>query len=148
MAIRARRTTATSRAPGAMLCLTLATGLAACSGSISKKPDDTTPVDPKDPKDKKPTDPNAFTVSYRSQVRVPDYGVIMKQQAFVEQVTRLDPIAAKRCPVSNKAAFQCRVRAAISMTGMVVCSRRWRSIACNSGSPSTSSITMYASPPL
>ena len=106
MAMRARPTTATSRAPGAMLCLTLATGLAACSGSISKQPDDTTPVDPKDPKDKKPTDPNAFTVSYRSQARVPDYGVIMKQQAFVEQVSRLDPIAAKRCPVSNKMAFQ------------------------------------------
>ena len=30
----------------------------------------------------------------------------MKEQAFVDQVSRLDPIAAKRCPVSNAASFQ------------------------------------------
>jgi hypothetical protein len=47
-----------------------------------------------------------YTVSYRSLVRVPDDGAVMKHVAFIEQVGRLDPIAAKRCPVSNDAEFQ------------------------------------------
>ncbi|HEY2729802.1 MAG TPA: hypothetical protein VGK52_07660 [Polyangia bacterium] len=56
--------------------------------------------------DKPSLDPSAYTVSYRSLVRVPGDGVVMKEQAFVDQVSRLDPIAAKRCPVSNAASFQ------------------------------------------
>jgi hypothetical protein len=51
-------------------------------------------------------DPNALTVSYRTGVRVPADGTVMMEQAFVDQVSRLDPIAAERCPVSNDAAFQ------------------------------------------
>jgi hypothetical protein len=51
-------------------------------------------------------DPGAYTVSYRTQVRLPDDGVVMKAQAFIDQVTHLDPIETKRCPVSNSAAFE------------------------------------------
>src|SRR5437764_26958 len=51
-------------------------------------------------------DPGALTVSYRSNVRVPSDGTVMKEEAFADQVSRLDPIAAKRCPVSNAPAFQ------------------------------------------
>ena len=51
-------------------------------------------------------DPGALTVSYRSNVRVPSDGTVMKEEAFAEQVSRLDPIAAQRCPVSNAPAFQ------------------------------------------
>src|SRR5688572_17854544 len=97
MATRARRTTATLRASGAMFWLAL--GLAACSGDGGSTPD------PK-PDDKTKIDPADFTMSYRSSVRVPDYGVAMKAQAFVDQVARLDPIEAKRCPVTNNQAFQ------------------------------------------
>jgi hypothetical protein len=94
MAIRAIRTTATFHTSGAILWLTMGAALAACTGSSSK------------PNEKTGVDPNDFTVSYRSPVRVPDNGTAMKAQAFVEQVSRLDPIAAKRCPVSNNTAFQ------------------------------------------
>jgi hypothetical protein len=98
MRTRTRRTTATCRS---LLWLTVATSLA-CTGG-SSKPGSTTGSDPVG---KKKPDPSDYTISYRSQVRLPDYGVVMKQQAFVEQVSRLDPIAAKRCPVINNAAFQ------------------------------------------
>ncbi|HXU83683.1 MAG TPA: hypothetical protein VN914_19955 [Polyangia bacterium] len=84
-----------------MLSLTLATSLAACSGRVGGS-GDKPPPDPVDPK----SDPSVFTMSYRSLVRVPEHGTAMRAQAFVEQVNRLDPIAAKRCPVSNSGAFK------------------------------------------
>ncbi len=93
MVKRARRTTTTLRASGAMLWLTVGTSLAGCGGS--SKPSDKTALDPSD-----------YTVSYRSAVRVPSDGTVMKEQAFVDQVSRLDPIDAKRCPVSNDTSFQ------------------------------------------
>ncbi len=53
----------------------------------------------------------AYTLSYRSQVRVPPSGAILSYDDFAAQVSRLDPIAAKRCPVSNSAQFQTTVDA-------------------------------------
>jgi hypothetical protein len=53
----------------------------------------------------------AYTLSYRSQVRVPSSGAVMSYADFVAQVSRLDPLAAKRCPVSNDAGFQAAVDA-------------------------------------
>ena len=53
-----------------------------------------------------PVDDTAYTVSYRSAVRVPGDGAVMAAQAFVDQVNLLDPIAAIRCPVTNAAAFE------------------------------------------
>jgi hypothetical protein len=103
MPTRARRTTANLRVFGSMLCLTAAASFAGCHGGISGKPDEKTKPDPID---KTKPDPADYTMSYRSLVRVPEYGVILKQAAFVEQVSRLDPIAAKRCPVVNNRAFQ------------------------------------------
>jgi hypothetical protein len=58
---------------------------------------DTPPVD---------KDLAAYTLSYRSGVRVPAGGQVMTYDDFVGQVGRLDPIAAKRCPVSHDAEFQ------------------------------------------
>jgi hypothetical protein len=78
------------------ICLTLGAGLAGCHGGSSPGPGgDTTPGDP-----------SALTVSYRTQVRVPNDGTVMMEQAFADQVARLDPIEAVRCPVSNAPAFQ------------------------------------------
>ena len=88
-------TPSTLRALGALLCLTT---LGACGGGKTgggSKTIETTPANLSD-----------YTLSYRSQVRVPDDGVVLKEQAFVDQVSKLDPIEAKRCPVSNSAAFQ------------------------------------------
>src|SRR5438045_629079 len=48
----------------------------------------------------------AYTLSYRSGVRVPAGGQVMTFDAFADQVAHLDPIAAKRCPVSHDAEFQ------------------------------------------
>jgi hypothetical protein len=98
MATRTTRNSKTRRALGAMLSLTVSASLASCNGGgggSGPKPTDKTDLTPSD-----------YTVSYRSLVRVPGDGVIMKEQAFADQVSRLDPIAAKRCPVSNDAAFQ------------------------------------------
>ncbi len=53
----------------------------------------------------------AYTLSYRSQVRVPASGAVMSYDDFAAQVSRLDPLAAKRCPVSNDAEFQTAVDA-------------------------------------
>jgi hypothetical protein len=53
----------------------------------------------------------AYTLSYRSQVRVPSSGAVLSYDDFAAQVSRLDPIAAKRCPVSNNAQFQTAVDA-------------------------------------
>jgi hypothetical protein len=91
MATRVKMTTGIVRAMAALLAVTTA----GCSGGSPTAPDP----------GKKST-PADYTVSYRSQVRVPDDGVIMRAQAFVDQVTTLDPIEAKRCPVSNTAAFR------------------------------------------
>ena len=52
-----------------------------------------------------------YTVSYRSQVRVPASGAVLSYDDFAAQVSRLDPIAAKRCPVSHDAQFQAAVDA-------------------------------------
>lgn len=52
-----------------------------------------------------------YTLSYRSQVRVPSSGVVMTYDNFAAQVARLDPLAAKRCPVSHDAEFQTAVNA-------------------------------------
>ena len=51
----------------------------------------------------------AYTLSYRSQVRVPADGTVMTYDAFAAQVSRLDPLAALRCPVSNDTQFQAAV---------------------------------------
>src|SRR6185295_16345225 len=75
-----------------------AAALVACSGD-SKPP--SSPIDPEPP-----SAIDDYTVSYRSQVRVPDPGAVMKHEAFADQVGRLDPISAKRCPVSNSAGFR------------------------------------------
>jgi hypothetical protein len=48
----------------------------------------------------------AYTLSYRTGVRVPAVGQVMTYDDFAGQVGRLDPIAAKRCPVSHDVAFQ------------------------------------------
>jgi hypothetical protein len=85
------------RASRALLMM-VGAGLAGCGGG--GKPSDTTPGD------KTSLDPSAYTVSYRSAVVVPSDGTVMKEQAFVDQVSRLDPIDALRCPVSNDSAFQ------------------------------------------
>ena len=53
----------------------------------------------------------AYTLSYRSQVRVPSSGAVMSYDDFAAQVSRLDPLAAKRCPVSNDVQFQAAVDA-------------------------------------
>jgi hypothetical protein len=53
----------------------------------------------------------AYTLSYRSQVRVPSSGAILSYDDFAAQVSRLDPIAALRCPVSNNEQFQAAVDA-------------------------------------
>ncbi len=53
----------------------------------------------------------AYTLSYRSHVRVPSSGAVMSHGDFAAQVSQLDPLAAKRCPVSNDAAFQLTVDA-------------------------------------
>src|SRR6202142_3174806 len=98
MTKRARQTNSTLRASGAMLWVTVGAGLAGCSGSGSGSGTK--------PSDKTQLDLSAYTVSYRSQVRVPGDGSVMKEQAFVDQVSRLDPIAAIRCPVSNDSSFQ------------------------------------------
>jgi hypothetical protein len=58
-----------------------------------------------------PSNLAAYTLSYRSQVRVPSSGAILSYDDFAAQVSRLDPIAAKRCPVSNSAQFQTAVDA-------------------------------------
>jgi hypothetical protein len=52
-----------------------------------------------------------YTLSYRSQVRVPSSGTVMTYDDFAAQVSRLDPLAAKRCPVSNNAQFEVAVNA-------------------------------------
>ncbi len=82
------------RAPGAML---LAASLIGGCGGGAKAPVTT---------DKTAANPTDFTVSYRTAVRLPSDGTVMKEQAFADQVSHLDPIAAKRCPVSNAPAFQ------------------------------------------
>jgi hypothetical protein len=92
--------TSTLRAIGALVSLTAAAGLAGCGGG---KPGGGTQQMMTAPP---PSDPGAYTVSYRTQVRVPSDGLVMKEQAFADQVAKLDPIEAKRCPVSNSAAFQ------------------------------------------
>jgi hypothetical protein len=97
MSVRLRR--ATFRALGAVLSLTMGTCLAGCGGRGGGSAASTSTAQPS-------LDPTDYTVSYRSQVRVPGDGVVMKEQAFADQVSRLDPIAAKRCPVSNAASFQ------------------------------------------
>ena len=53
----------------------------------------------------------AYTLSYRTQVRVPASGAVLSYADFAAQVSRLDPLAAKRCPVSNDAQFQTAVDA-------------------------------------
>jgi hypothetical protein len=58
-----------------------------------------------------PSNLAAYTVSYRSQVRVPSSGAVLSYDAFAAQVSRLDPIAAKRCPVSHDTEFQTAVNA-------------------------------------
>ncbi|HEY5283772.1 MAG TPA: hypothetical protein VIM14_13355, partial [Polyangia bacterium] len=58
-----------------------------------------------------PSNLAAYTLSYRSQVRVPSSGAILSYDDFAAQVSRLDPIAAKRCPVSHDAQFQTAVDA-------------------------------------
>ena len=95
MATRATRMTSTFRTLGALLWVTTTASCGGGKAVVGSKTGDTTPPDPTD-----------YTVSYRSQVRVPGDGVVMKEQAFVDQVSKLDPIAAKRCPVSNSVAFQ------------------------------------------
>jgi hypothetical protein len=97
MTSRPRRTSTTLRAIG--VTLWLGAGLGACGGGKLKvPPPDSTDTTP-------PADPAAYTVSYRSEVRVPGDGAVLQERAFADQVSRLDPIAAKRCPVSNDAAF-------------------------------------------
>jgi hypothetical protein len=44
-------------------------------------------------------------------VRVPASGAVLSYDDFAAQVSRLDPLAAKRCPVSNNAQFQTAVDA-------------------------------------
>lgn len=105
MVTRARQTGSTFRALGATLWLAAAGSLAGCGGGgggggASRGTGGSTPSD------QTQFDPAAYTVSYRSQVRVPGDAVVMKEEAFADQVSRLDPIAAKRCPVSNDASFQ------------------------------------------
>jgi hypothetical protein len=90
--LRATRPSATFRA---MFWLMAGATLAGCGGGSGSKGNGAGALDPTD-----------FTVSYRSAVRVPNDGTVMMEQAFVDQVSRLDPIEATRCPVSNAPAFQ------------------------------------------
>ncbi|HVU52029.1 MAG TPA: hypothetical protein VHL80_15130 [Polyangia bacterium] len=93
--------TSTLRAIRALLLLAAAGSLGGCGGG---KPGGGTQMMMN--QTPTPSDTSAYTVSYRTQVRVPGDGVVMKEQAFADQVAKLDPIEAKRCPVSNSAAFQ------------------------------------------
>src|SRR5450432_3701516 len=96
LATRATRTSTTLHAVGAILSLLAGASLVACGGGGgAAKPSGKMQVEPTD-----------YTLSYRSQVRVPSDGAVLKEQVFADQINRLDPIAAKRCPVSNAAAFQ------------------------------------------
>jgi hypothetical protein len=88
-------------------------GSGGTSGGASGNPDagaapDASSVDATVPS---PADLAAYTRSYRSQVRVPASGAIMSYVDFATQVSRLDPLAAMRCPVSNDAEFQAAVDA-------------------------------------
>jgi hypothetical protein len=58
-----------------------------------------------------PSNLAAYTLSYRSQVRVPSASAVLSYSEFAAQVSRLDPLAAKRCPVSHDAQFQVAVDA-------------------------------------
>lgn len=58
-----------------------------------------------------PSNLAAYTLSYRTQVRLPASGAVMSYDDFAAQVSRLDPIAAKRCPVSHDVEFQVAVDA-------------------------------------
>lgn len=58
-----------------------------------------------------PQNLTAYTLSYRSQVRVPASGAVLSYDAFAAQVSRLDPLAAMRCPVAHDAEFQTAVAA-------------------------------------
>jgi hypothetical protein len=98
LATRAKTTSPTLRAIGALLSLATGASLAGCGGGGGG----TLPTTMKGTN----FDPAAYTLSYRSEVRVPGDGVVLKEQAFVDQVAKLDPIEAKRCPVSNSAMFQ------------------------------------------
>jgi hypothetical protein len=99
----ATRVTMTSRTLGALFSLATAASFTGCVGTTGPKPATDPMTKPKvDPK----LDPATATVSYRSRVRVPVDGVVLRKQAFVEQVSKLDPIEARRCPVSNSAAFE------------------------------------------
>jgi hypothetical protein len=99
MTSRANLMTSTLSATGALLSL----AAAAVGGCGGDKPGGGTQTQVMN----SPTsDPGAYTVSYRTQVRVPGDGLVMREQAFADQVAKLDPIEAKRCPVSNSAAFQ------------------------------------------
>jgi hypothetical protein len=97
LATRRTTTSPTFRALGALL--SLATGASLGCGGGGNAPGPT-------PGPSMKPDPTAYTLSYRSEVRVPADGVVLKEQAFVDQVAKLDPIEAMRCPVSNGAAFQ------------------------------------------
>ena len=58
-----------------------------------------------------PSSLTQYTLSYRSGVRVPAAGAVLSYDDFAAQVSRLDPLAAKRCPVSHDAQFQAAVGA-------------------------------------
>jgi hypothetical protein len=110
-------TTPPPRFLGVLLGLTAASGLIGCGGSGSHGAAGTgggagggagsgTGGTGGSPPSGQTVGPADYTVSYRTAVRVPGDGVVMAAQAFVDQVSLLDPIAALRCPVSNAAAFE------------------------------------------
>lgn len=79
-------------------------GAAGGSGADARPAGDAGDVSP-------PSNLADYTLSYRSQVRVPPSGTVLSYDDFAAQVSRLDPIAAKRCPVSHDAEFQAAVNA-------------------------------------
>ena len=82
---------------GILLASTLAGGAACTNSSPGTELEITT------------RDLDAYTVSYRSRVRVPTVGRRLRHVEFVAQVASHDPIAPIRCPINNGQAFRVAV---------------------------------------
>ncbi len=82
-----------SRTASAALLGTLAV-LAGCSSGTSNEPQE------------RDADPTAFTVSYRSHVRLPQAGETLSAEGYASQIKAKDPIASIRCGADESAAYK------------------------------------------
>lgn len=106
------------RVPGALLWLTVAADLVGCggggthgaagpgTGGASGENGGSGGATGGRSADGQPVALAEYTVSYRTEVRVPGDGAVLAAQKFVDQVNLLDPIATLRCPVTNTTAFE------------------------------------------